>query len=440
MKRTTACVLALGLAASGAHAQDAPAPAAGAAKVLILEHVALIDGRSDAVRPDMTIVIRGTEIAEVLPSVPASVPDSAFVLDLAGCWVMPGLIDSHVHISHDSRRATEDALQRALLGGVTTVRDMGGDARRLASLQRDALLGDIPSPDIFYSAVFAGPAFFTDPRVVDVTRGATSGETPWARAVRPETNLDEAVLEAKGAGATAIKIYADLPPAELARISTAAHARGLRVWSHAAVFPSRPADALAAGIDVISHASLLYWQTTRDVPPAYGPHRDFPPPGPAAASSPALKTLFADMKARGTILDATLYVGQYLAKTTTEAARRKYWRAFQEFSCAAVRAAHAAGVRIDAGTDSMIEDGEDLPNLHEELRLLVDAGGLSPMEAIQAATRVGADVLGAGDRAGTVEPGRRANLVVLAADPTARIANTRSIRFVVKGGRLFVRP
>jgi imidazolonepropionase-like amidohydrolase len=433
--------LLLAFAAPSAPAAPATpaAPAQPAApRLLVLEHASLIDGRADTVRRGVTIVVRGADIAEILAATPASLPDSALVIDLRGAWVIPGLIDSHVHISHDGRAATEDALRRALLGGVTTVRDMGGDARRLASLQRDAWLGDIDSPDIVYSAVFAGPEFFTDPRVVDVTRGRTPGETPWARAVRPGMDLDAAVLEAKGAGASALKLYADLSAADLARVAAAGHAHGLRVWSHAAVFPARPSDALAAGVDVISHASSLYWQTTKEVPRAYGPHRDVAPPGAGAAKSAALPQLYAEMKRRGTILDATLYVVKLSAEGATDSTRRRYWQAYGEFSAAAVRDAHAAGVAISAGTDELIGEGAEWPNLHEELRLLVGCG-ISPMQALQAATRVSAAAAGAGDRVGTVEPGRRANLVVLTADPTENIANTQAIRFVVKAGRLLVR-
>ena len=321
---------------------DAPA----APKVLVLTHASLIDGRSDAVRRDVTIVIRGADIAEVLASTPANLPDSAFVLDVAGAWVIPGLVDSHVHISHDTRAVTEEALGRALRGGVTTVRDMGGDARRLAGLKRDAWLGEIDAPDIVYSAVFAGETFFTDPRVVDVTRGEVPGEVAWARAVRPSTDVVKAVLEAKGSGASAVKIYTDLPPAELVRVAAAAHAQGLKVWSHATVFPSRPSDAVAAGIDVLSHASMLQWQLTKDVPPRFGPHRNVTPLAASEAGSPALAKLFAEMKRHGTILDATLFVGQEMVAMTADSARRRYWVGTQAFAVAATRAAHAAGVRI----------------------------------------------------------------------------------------------
>ncbi len=439
--RIRLAALAATLAVAAAPNLARPARAADpprATRVLVLEHARLIDGRSDAVRPGMTVIVKGDEIAAVFAGPPRSVPDSAFVLDLGGAWLMPGLVDSHVHISHDTRRVTEDALARALRGGVTTVRDMGGDARRLAALQRDALLGEIEAPDIVYSAVFAGETFFTDPRVVDVTRGAVPGEVPWARAVRPATDVDEAVLLAKGAGASAVKIYADLPPAEVARVTAAAHRHGLRAWSHATVFPSRPSDAVAAGVDVLSHASMLQWQVLADVPPRFGPHRDVTPLDPAGASSPKLAALVAEMKRRGTILDATLFVGEEMVATAADSARRRYWEGTQAFAVAATRAAHAAGVEVSAGTDDLIGEEDELPHLHEELRLLVSAG-FTPMQALQAATRVSAEAAGVLDRVGTIEPGKRANLVVLGADPTARIENSTSIRFVVKAGRLVVR-
>lgn len=416
-----------------------PARAAAApSRVLILEDANLVDGRSDAVLPHRTVVVRDGLVESVLEAPPANVPDSAFVLVLTGSWLMPGLVDSHVHISHDSRRATEAALARALRGGVTAVRDMGGDARRLAGLARDAMLGEIDSPDIVYSAVFAGPTFFTDPRVVDVSRGLVPGEAAWARAVRPTTDLTSAVLEARGAGCRAVKIYTDLPPAELARVSNAAHAAGLKVWSHATVFPSRPSDAVAAGIDVLSHAAMLQWQTTKDVPPRYGPHRDTLPLGPEAAEAPALKTLFAEMVRRHTILDATLFVFRESAgDATSPPKRRAFDHAADLYGVAATRAAHEAGVAISAGTDDMIGEDAALPNLHAEMRMLVEAG-LTPMQALQAATRVSAEACGAADRFGTIEPGKRANLLVLGADPTKDIGNTTKIRFVIKAGKLLV--
>ena len=94
MIRIVLCCLA-SLALAPAWAQTPPA----AAMTLVLEHARLIDGRSDVVRADTTIVIRGSDIVEVRLAPLPSIPEGAFVLDVAGAWVIPGLVDSHVHIS-----------------------------------------------------------------------------------------------------------------------------------------------------------------------------------------------------------------------------------------------------------------------------------------------------------------------------------------------------
>jgi imidazolonepropionase-like amidohydrolase len=86
----------------------------------------------------------------------------------------------------------------------------------------------------------------------------------------------------------------------------------------------------------------------------------------------------------------------------------------------------------------MIPDDGGPPNLPEEMRLLVSAG-FTPMAALQAATRVSAEAAGVLGQVGTIEPGKRANLVVLGADPTAKIENASNIRYVIKAGRVIVR-
>jgi imidazolonepropionase-like amidohydrolase len=95
------------------------------------------------------------------------------------------------------------------------------------------------------------------------------------------------------------------------------------------------------------------------------------------------------------------------------------------------------GVRIVSGTDGMYEAQRDsLPLLHRELELLVDKAGLSPLQAITSATSNGAWAIGIADSVGTVAAGKRADLVLLGADPTADIRNTRSIRVVIQDGRV----
>ena len=155
-------------------------------------------------------------------------PDSFHILRMKGKYLLPGLIDAHVHMATDpsgtdNREHTLSTLKQMLFKGVTSVRDMAGDARTLAGLARDALTGDIPSPDIYYAALMAGPDFFSDPRTATSTKGAVAGHTPYMLAVTDSTNLPAAIAAAKGTGATGIKLYANLSSRLAAHIIAEAH-------------------------------------------------------------------------------------------------------------------------------------------------------------------------------------------------------------------------
>jgi imidazolonepropionase-like amidohydrolase len=161
-----------------------------------------------------------------------------------------------------------------------------------------------------------------------------------------------------------------------------------------------------------------------------------------APDAPPILALFDAMKRRGTILDATLLVFR------NEAARHphKVGAGIMPWSYAVTRLAHQRGVLIDAGTDgSGFANGKGGPQLdgppsvHQEMALLVGHCGFTPLEAIEAATEVGAAALGQAANRGTVTPGKLADLVVLDADPSADIRNTTKIDFVVKHGRVHAR-
>ena len=140
------------------------------------------------------------------------VPDGAEVVDLAGRFVIPGLIDSHQHLATPPDRVQAEAwLRRMVYGGVTAIRDMADDLRQIADLARACLVGEIPGPDIRYAALMAGPSFFDDPRTWQVSPGETPGTVPWMQAITDETDLVIATALARGTHASAIKIYADLP-------------------------------------------------------------------------------------------------------------------------------------------------------------------------------------------------------------------------------------
>ena len=396
---------------------------------VVLVGATVFDGTGHPARPNQSVLIEGERIAAIFPAGSRQPPPGAKVYDLTGRWLIPGLIDTHVHVAtdpsgEDSRARTERRLRGALLGGVTAVRDMAGDVRALGSLQRDALLGEITSPDIYYAALFAGPAFFADPRTQDASRGLTPGQVPWMRAITDTTDIHQAVAEARGTGATAIKLYAELSGDLARRITAEAHAQGLRVWAHAALRPARPIEVVEAGVDAISHASLvsLAMDSVRRATALRAPASQ-----PLDVEDPGLDTLFSTMVRRHTIFEPTLLVFSDRPPVLRLAG-------------AIAKAAHRRGVTIIAGTDTLgavSSDPRALPNLHRELELLVTLAGLSPAEALESATRDAAVVLGAQRLRGTIEVGRLADLVVLRADPLVDIRNTRSIQLVMKRGRVY---
>ena len=395
---------------------------------VVLVGVTVFDGTGRPARPKQSVVIEGERIAAIFPAGSRPSPAGATVHNLTGRYLIPGLIDTHVHVAtdpsgEDSRARTERRLRGAVLGGVTAVRDMAGDVRALASLQRDALLGEITSPDIYYAALFAGPSFFDDPRTHDASRGLVPGQVPWMRAITDTTDIHQAVAEARGTGATAIKLYARLSGELASRITTEAHAQGLLVWAHAALQPALPMEVVEAGVDAVSHASLLSlaMDSTRRTRALTAPAD-----APLDIKDAGLDTLFSAMVRRHTILEPTLLVFEDTPPMLRLAG-------------GIARAAHRRGVTIIAGTDTLGSGDTDslsLPNLHRELELLVTLAGLSPAEALESATHDAAVVLGAQSLRGTIEVGKLADLVVLRSDPLRDIRNTRSIQLVMKRGRM----
>lgn len=413
------------------------APWVRVAGALVLTGVTLIDGTGAPPRTGITLVLTEGRIAAIHPDGAAPLPEGASVRPLTGHWVVPGLVDAHVHVAtnpsvEDRRDRVERRLRNALRGGVVAVRDMGGDARALADLSRAALAADLEIPLIRYGAILAGPEFFDDPRVRASSAGFTPGTAPWARAVTDTTDLRQVVAEAKGAGASAVKLYANLDAGRVARIAGEAGRQGLAVWSHLALIPARPSEVVRSGPRVVSHATLLAWEATAELT---GAEQRLQVDPTVTGEHPAVRDALRAMRERDVLFEPTLFV--YRADSTlpdTSRARRREAQAL-----AMVRAAHAAGVRIVAGTDGIGGEEEGaIPNIHEEMRQLVRAG-LSPMEALVAATRHGAEAAGIAGTHGTVAVGKTADLLVLRADPLADIGNTRAIALVLRRGAVVAR-
>src|SRR5690625_5309749 len=127
-------------------------------------------------------------------------------------------------------------------GGVTTVRDLGGDGRVLAYYRRASILDELPAPEIFFSATIAGPSYFQIAREQNSIQGESAERAAWSQMVTDSADLDGVVLRAKGIGATGVKLYSDLEKELIERIVVAGRRHDLRVWSHIAVFPAKPSE------------------------------------------------------------------------------------------------------------------------------------------------------------------------------------------------------
>jgi len=441
-------ILAGGLAAAptlpSTTAAQAPTPFAPPAReaVVVYRRATLIDGTGAAPRDDMDVVVAGERIVRVVPDRdldPAQLA-AAKAVDLRGRYLIPGLIDSHVHLATPpNRRQAEAVLRRDLYGGVTAVRDMADDLRAVGDLARGSLVGEIAGPDVYFAALMAGPAFFTDRRTVQVTAGGTAGQVPWMQAVTDSTDLPLAVARARGTYATAIKLYADLAPALVARITAEAHRQQLRVWAHATLYPAKPSEVVSAGVDAISHTCLLVREPQARVPAWTEPRTPVSLDAFRSGRNPVLAPLFADMTRRGTILDATIWTyGPATAASTT-------MPPLPPGSCddavggAIAGQAFRAGVAISAGTDNVSPSSDPWPELFHELDELAGKAGMPTSAVLTAATLTGARAAGQERDMGSIEPGKLANLVVLARNPLDDLANLKSVVMTVKRGRAFER-
>jgi reactive intermediate/imine deaminase len=410
------------------------------AQTVLLENITLVDVKTLQLKAGQTVAIDGDRISAVYASGSQKAPADSTVLDMKGLYVLPGLIDAHVHHATepeggDNAGITEQRLSALLRGGVTTVRDMGGDVRVLTGLKRQAELDLIQSPDIYYSVIIGGPEFFSDPRTVASARGKTPGDTDWMRSVNAKTDFDALMLRTLGTGATGIKIYAKVPADLMPKLSAAAKKYGVKVWAHAYVGPAKPEDAVQAGVEVISHAPDL--AATVISPYENWRRKDLPVTAEIkqASFNPAnYRALLAQMKQHDTMLDATLTIFHQLQKRNLNAAT------IYQHGVLLTKLAHQQGIKIVAGTDYLTDKaGLDYPMVHQEMQLLVDKAGLTPLQAIQAATLHGAEAIGIADKVGSIEAGKKANLLILSANPADNISNSRLISHVIKNGHFVYR-
>lgn len=434
-----------------------------------LTHVTLIDATGAPPKPDMTILVKGRRIAAIGRTGTIALPPGARVLDLAGRHVIPGLIESHVHSA--GPKAVVPPLYA--LTGVTTVREMRGEA--LHHRWRDEIDG----------GRLLGPRWIIGSPIVDGRPSLHTSDTGSLIEVASVPEAREAVRRVKRDGADFVKVYSRLTREAYFAIADEARRQGVPFAGHC---PDTVAiaEAVRAGHRTIEHMDAPLLATSsreREIrrgmaaitvdasQDTFHRYRDWYRQvhlleHTAARSFDPVRAgaLFDDLARHGRAVVPTLRIHQALETPETNrvtdewrylpSSMTGWWkdviavmtggrtseeedriREIFEHRKALVGRMERAGVPLLAGTDT--GNPYLVPGfaLHDELALLVDAG-LTPMQALRAATARPASAFGLSGEVGTVEQGKRADLVVLDADPLADIRNTRRVHALVVDGRL----
>ena len=418
MKRLLTVLLILNMCACG-QAQDING--------LIISNISIVDLEKGSVVPSQSVKISEGRITQI-DDVGHQAEDGFLAIDGTGKYLIPGLIDCHVHTTAGPPNVLISQLEKALKDGVTMVRDMGGDAVMIKEWQKDE---NLEIPTIYTSAIFAGKSWINnDRRALMSAHRTTPGTTAWLRSIDSSEKIDQYLDEAKAFGLNGIKIYADLTAEKINQITEKAKKRDMLVYAHATVYPATPIEVVKSGVVSVSHSERLLTMLDQKVTQTYHLDQDNNRKyTPEDLKNQQVTYLIDAMKQNNVALDATLLVskirsnrfGSYFSarlKTIYELTSRVY----------------KAGVMILAGTDYMIERESGATNIHEELVLLVKEVGMSNLDALRAATINPAKVFKLDDY-GQVGVGKIADLVLLNNNPLDNIANTKEVFLVIKNGK-----
>jgi len=420
-------------------AQPAPAAPPAPDRYLLLHAGTLLAVPGEEPLRAATVVVRNERIAAILPGylreAPGAPPATPVdIIDLTGRFVLPGLMDAHVHLEHEpsfTRRRTERGdryppgtgepgtkaegavnaviyARRNLAAGFTTLRDLGSDDEAVFAVRNAINAGRITGPRILLAgsaiAVTGGhgdstPMRATAEPLARLADGTCDGPVECRSAVRYQYKLGADVIKftATGGFGSNTGLEPQLFADEIEAIVATAHLLGLKAAAHA-YSPVAIKDAVRAGVDSIEHGFLLDDEGIRM------------------------------MKKSGTFLVPTLSASYpppvFRIPDPPSVRLRNEYRAFER--------AYAAGVKIAFGTDAgTFEHGTNA----KEFGLMVGFG-MTPMDAIRSATVVTADLFGLSAEAGTLEAGKLADIVAVQGNPLEDIAVLQQIDFVMKGGKV----
>ena len=407
------------------------------AQPILIRNVRVFDAKSRTLGEPSDVYVNDGRIAAIYPA-NSPAKDPATVIDGAGRALLPGLFDMHTH---------EDAWNSVLqiAGGVTSSRDMGNDNAYLASLEADIVAGRAIGPHI-------EPA------------GYIEGDSPFASrggfVVASVAEAENAVDWYAERGYRQVKLYNSIKPEWAQPIAAYAHSRGLRVSGHVPAF-SRSARVVREGYDELQHINQMVLNFVSDPDTDSRTIVRFNLVGERARNldldSQEVRDFIQLLADRQTVVDATMatFEGSYTQKpgdlnpsmapvadhfpyavqrgwhnnsTDVSGGRLETYRASYQRMIELFGRLHAAGVPLVAGTDSLAGF-----MLHRELELYVRAG-VPAGEAVRIATENGARYAGVLADRGTVERGKRADLILVDGDPTRNISDIRKVSYVLKDG------
>jgi hypothetical protein len=441
--RKTLTILFLFLLSALLFGQAKPTPKF---KPLVFTHATVIDVMGAPAKPDLSIVIVDGRIITLGKTGKVRVPVDAEIIDATGKFLIPGLWDMHIHSG--GYENGKKYFPRLTANGITGVRDMGSPLDEILRLRREVEAGEIIGPHM----IIAGP----------IVQGPLPFRMPLFISVNNKGEARQTVISLKERGVNFIKVQDALPRDLYFAIADEAKRQRIPFAGH--VPPSiTAAEASNAGQQSIEHLGGRFYgvllscsdreseltvkvrEIVNNVMKSLNEGRDPDDSGifRASLTKPLLES-FNDRKAatlfsmflRNQTWQVPTLVAQPLRAAINEGRALgeddiRYGKKLLQKQLDLVRAMQRAGVKIMAGTDFPPERSR----LYEELSLLVEAG-LTPMEALQSATRNPAAFLGRLDSLGTIERGKIADLVLLDANPLEDISNVQKINAVVLGGKL----
>jgi imidazolonepropionase-like amidohydrolase len=414
-------------------------PLAQGGNVLVIRNVTLVDGTGRPPVANATVVIEGSTIKDA--GAYAQAPAGARTIDGAGKFLIPGLIDAHIHLrggrgqtaAADQEREGIRALQSYLYAGVTTVFDAGNRPEFITGLRAKERSGAIVSPRIFATGgTVASPNGHGGPYNVEAW--------PADRRLLDEhlaTKPDLAKIGQDEHGWGTRPQIRQLPEDLLEKIIRYYHSKGVRIIIHVSN-EHNAIEAIYAGADTLAHPIIQAPMSEEYVRMMSVKH------------VPTISTLtIGENYSR--LAEHPEYLDQPLYRDTLEAAERQMLKTEESAKQKENRWAAWMKVMTPVAQDNMkrLNDvGKDIvaagtdqtsgPALHRELELLVGAG-ISPADTIVIATRNAARALGKLDELGTIEAGKLADMVLLKADPTRNIDNAKQVDTVIKNGQVIDR-